>query len=72
MQRHVDEQLEAYLAGELAPGAERVFQEHVRQCRSCEQMLAELQSARSVLACLLPEEAPPRSEERRVGKECRL
>ena len=59
MRRHVDEQLEAYLAGELSRGSERVFEEHLRQCRSCEQALAEAQNARSYLAWLMPEEAPP-------------
>ena len=59
MQRHVDEQLEAYLAGELSPDTERVFQAHLRQCHSCEQVLAEAQNARSYLAWLMPEEAPP-------------
>ena len=59
MHQHVDEQLEAHLAGELSLDEERVFQEHLRQCRSCEQTLAEARSARSYLAWLLPEEAPP-------------
>ena len=59
MHRHVDEQLEAYLAGELSLDQERVFQEPLRQCRSCEQSLAEARSAGSCLAWLLPEEAPP-------------
>ena len=59
MHQHVDDQLEAHLAGELSPDQEGVFQEHLRQCRSCEQTLAEARSARSCLAWLLPEEAPP-------------
>ena len=59
MHQHVDDQLDAYLAGELSLDEERVFQEHLRQCRPCEQALAEARSSGSYLAWLVPEEAPP-------------
>ena len=59
MQRHVRDQLDEYLIGELGPDAARQFEEHVRCCRSCETALSEAQSARSYLAWLAPAEAPP-------------
>jgi len=59
MQRHVDEQLEEYLTGELSLKEQREIREHLHCCPSCERALAETQSARSYLAWLVPDEAPP-------------
>jgi len=60
MMRHlVEEQLEEYLGGELSSEEERVFEEHLQQCRACGESLAQARSSHSYMALLVPEEAPP-------------
>jgi predicted anti-sigma-YlaC factor YlaD len=59
MRHLVEEQLEEYLSGELSCEAEHVFEEHLRQCHPCSDLLAEVRSSRSYMAWLVPEEAPP-------------
>jgi anti-sigma factor RsiW len=59
MRHLVDEQLEEYLAGELTSEEERLFTQHLRQCRSCADSLAEARNSRSYMAWLVPDEAPP-------------
>jgi anti-sigma factor RsiW len=59
MRHLVEEQLEEYLGGELSFEDERVFEEHLQQCRACARSLAAARSSHSYMAWLVPEEAPP-------------
>lgn len=54
---HIDNQLDAYLDGELPEQARQRITEHVRQCERCHQTLAEAESLRAQLAAL-PVEGP--------------
>ena len=59
MRHLMEEQLEEYLGGELSSDMERTVAEHLQGCRRCARSLAAARRARSYMAWLVPEEAPP-------------
>ncbi|MEE8306693.1 MAG: zf-HC2 domain-containing protein [Gammaproteobacteria bacterium] len=54
---HIDNQLDAYLDGDLPEEARQGITEHVHQCERCQQQLAEAESLQAQLAAL-PVEGP--------------
>jgi hypothetical protein len=57
---HPEEQLSAYVDGELDTGARRDVQAHLAACEACSALVDELRQAKSMVASL-PRQAPPRS-----------
>lgn len=56
---HIDDQLDAYLDGELPQDARTRVIEHAHQCKSCRQLLADAESLQAQLANLPIEDPEP-------------
>jgi len=59
MRYHIKDQIEDYLSGMLDPMALREFEQHIRNCRGCDEALCDSRAARLYLECLQPLETPP-------------
>lgn len=59
MRHLVEERLEEYMSGELSPGEQLAFEEHLASCSACSRSMAEARSSHSYMAWLVPEDAPP-------------
>src|SRR3954464_2196497 len=59
LQHHVTDQIEEYLAGELALASLRTFKQHLNHCPACTRALRDAQESQACMELLKPIEAPP-------------
>ena len=59
MQNHIEDRIEAYIAGMLGPDSLIIFERHIGECRRCTKALRETEDAQACLKWLVPLEPPP-------------